>query len=710
MKDITPFLIISLILSFCSLPKNETKEIIAKEVLERTIGKELSSRFHFQYEANDSLDYSKINVKDNSVVVVGNSVIALTRGAYDYLRNHTSSIVSWSGNRIDMPDKLNKCDTIIRSPFKFRYYMNVVTHGYTTPYWDWNRWEKEIDWMALHGMNMPLIPGAHEAILMRTFKKLGLTEEEILNYFSGPAHLPWNRMGNITGWDGAMPTSFLDKQVDLTHKIIDRLNDLDMFYIVPAFAGFIPSELCQLFPNENVRELGWCGFDKKVKILNPKSDLFQVIGKLYIEEWEKEFGKGKFYLADSFNEMNVPLSKNDNEAYKELSSYGESVYNPIKEINPDAVWVMQGWTFPYYKDSTGKRFWTKDKLNALISKVPNDKALVLDLANDYNKLIWKIDYSWKIYDGFFGKQWVYSFIPNMGGKVPLNGVLDFYAKAPQEAIDNSDTNLVGFGFAPEGIENNEIIYELLSDWGWRTKAIDLKKWIPNYCKSRYGSSCDEIINAYDLLRKSCYGKFYDAPRFKYQFRPMQDYPSVNDSPEFFLAVKKFLNCSEKYKNEPLYIVDAIELSAQYLQLKADEMLESYLNDEKNDEVFNEAMLLLKNVDKILGSHPNHSLNRWIKFAREMGDNKLESDYYESNAKRLITTWGGNVNEYAARTWNGLICDYYVKRWEEWHEAKVNKGKFEIKKWEENWIKKPYLKNEDRLSDPLILAKKLVNKY
>ncbi len=24
------------------------------------------------------------------------------------------------------------------------------------PYWDWERWEKEIDWMAVHGINMPL--------------------------------------------------------------------------------------------------------------------------------------------------------------------------------------------------------------------------------------------------------------------------------------------------------------------------------------------------------------------------------------------------------------------------------------------------------------------------------------------------------------------------------------------------------------------------
>ena len=39
------------------------------------------------------------------------------------------------------------------------------------------------------------------------------------------------------------------------------------------------------------------------------------------------------------------------------------------------------------------------------------------------------------------------------------------------------------------------------------------------------------------------------------------------------------------------------------------------------------------------------------------------DYYEKNARNLITTWGGSLNDYASRSWAGLISDYYAKRWE-----------------------------------------------
>ena len=42
------------------------------------------------------------------------------------------------------------------SVFKWRYYMNVVTHSYSAAFWDTDRWMQEIDWMALSGVNLPL--------------------------------------------------------------------------------------------------------------------------------------------------------------------------------------------------------------------------------------------------------------------------------------------------------------------------------------------------------------------------------------------------------------------------------------------------------------------------------------------------------------------------------------------------------------------------
>lgn len=708
-------IILVLFLVNCSNINSENSE--AKNVITRIVGEKNAELFDLKIEKNSELNDSySVSVKNGKIQVVGNSPVALCRGAYDYLSNGCNSIVSWSGNRINIPAQLPDYSNTITSPYQYRYYFNVVTHGYTTPFWDWNRWEKEIDWMAVHGINMPLLSGAHEAILFRVFKKLGLTNEEIDTYFTGPAHLPWNKMGNITGWDGPLPDSYFEKQIILNHKILKRLEKLGMSPIVPAFAGFVPKAITRLFPEEKLRQLAWGGFadQYKANILEPGSDLFIKIGKMYITEYEKEFGKMEYYLADSFNEMDVPLSDDPAKAEKELAGYGKAVYSSINEANPEATWVMQGWTFPYQKGKDGKLFWTPNRLKALLSEIPDNKLLILDLANEYNRLWWKSEPSWKLYDGFFGKKWIYSFIPNMGGKVPLNGNLDIYATIPIEALNyDRKQNLVGFGFAPEGIENNEIIYELLSDMGWTDKEIELKNWIESYCKKRYGSYPNKMKKAYEYLNKSCFDSFTPHPRFKYQLRPNSGSDgTVHISEDFNIGVKTFLECSDEMVGNKLYEYDAIELGTQYLGIKTDELLKKFTSNKgsKNYKVLDEALELMAIIDKLLESHPNHKLENWQKLARNFGDTETEKKYYESNANRLITTWGGRINDYSARTWSGLIRDYYLPRWKLYYEAEKNGQEFDLQKWEEDWIKTSKLSSVEPYPNPINQIKLLINRY
>lgn len=59
---------------------------------------------------------------------------------------------------------------------------------------------------------------------------------------------------------------------------------------------------------------------------------------------------GGLYLADSFNEMEIPFPPHGDPArYEQLASYGERLYRSISSGNKDAVWVMQGWMFGYQR-------------------------------------------------------------------------------------------------------------------------------------------------------------------------------------------------------------------------------------------------------------------------------------------------------------------------------------------------------------------------
>jgi alpha-N-acetylglucosaminidase len=55
------------------------------------------------------------------------------------------------------------------------------------------------------------------------------TEEELSTYFTGPAILPWNRMGNVQGWLGPLPNSWIDQQMQLQLLILERLRSFGEF-------------------------------------------------------------------------------------------------------------------------------------------------------------------------------------------------------------------------------------------------------------------------------------------------------------------------------------------------------------------------------------------------------------------------------------------------------------------------------------------------
>lgn len=108
-----------------------------------------------------------------------------------------------------MPDKLPLPKETIRKKASVadRYYLNYCTFSYSMPFWDEERWMKEIDWMALHGINMPLMMTGIETVWRNLLKKLGYDDEEIGRFISGPAFLAWWQMNNLEGWGGRCQTN-----------------------------------------------------------------------------------------------------------------------------------------------------------------------------------------------------------------------------------------------------------------------------------------------------------------------------------------------------------------------------------------------------------------------------------------------------------------------------------------------------------------------
>ena len=82
------------------------------------------------------------------------------------------------------------------------------------------RWEQEIDWMALNGINLPLAFVGQEYVWRQVYLQLGLPDSDLASFFSGPAFLPWQRMGNVYEWGGPLPLTWIESRSQLQTRIL----------------------------------------------------------------------------------------------------------------------------------------------------------------------------------------------------------------------------------------------------------------------------------------------------------------------------------------------------------------------------------------------------------------------------------------------------------------------------------------------------------
>lgn len=643
---------------------------------------------------NSTRDFFDLEAKDGKASITASNGVSLCRGVYHYTRHVGAGMVAWSGNalrlRFPLPDFPR---TRVECPYQFRHYMNVVTFGYTTAYWDWERWEQEIDWMALHGINMPLAHVGQEIVWRRVWSEYGLSEDDLDAHFTGPAHLPWNRMGNINRHDGPPPRSWHDRQTKLQHRILRRMRELGMHPVVPAFAGIVPAALRDKLGPAEVHALEpWAGFPEEYRtyLLSPFSSLFPEIGRRFIHEYAREFGRCQYYLADSLNELELPELRNDPERF--VAALGRVTAKSIHDTDPEGVWLMQGW--PLYFTP---RVWTKKAVKAFLDSMPDERVIIIDLCNELFP-------GWRKFRAFYGKPWIYGVVHNFGGNNPVNGDLKFYAKEPAKAMGSTQRgNLVGFSICPEGIENNELVYELLTDISWSKKRISLSSWIADYCRARYGSYPAAMRKAWRLLLPTCYHRFHITIRHGFQRRPyLRPVGRVDVRPGAREALEAFLACAPAMRDSSHFINDAVELAVHYIGTQVDARLRdagrahgAELIDFRN-QCIEDSLEMLLAIDALMAHHPTACLDRWLGFARGCGSTPGESRYYAANARRLITTWGGPaLAEYGSKVWNGLIRDYYVPRWRLYFEALQRGEEADLAQWEEKWIQ-----SDDPLSAPV----------
>lgn len=692
----------------------------AAGVMHRLIGDRAVAFEFSDVDPVDGRDVFEVEARGGRVRVSGSSGVAMTRGAYEYLRRACNASVAWEGSRLELPASFPDFAKLrVVCPNRYRHYFNVVTFGYTMVWWDWERWQREIDWMALHGINLPMAMNGQEAIWQRVWKGYGLSDDDLARFFSGPAFLPWHRMGNLNGHGGPLPQRWIDSQRELQKKILARERALGMTPITPAFSGFVPEAFAQAHSTARFRKNpAWAGFEPTI-LLDASDPLFAEVGARFIREYVQEFGSDHLYLADTFNEM-LPQVKPETRL-QELTAHSQSVYRSLLEGDPQAIWVMQGWLFLYDRE-----FWKTDEVRALLEPIPDDRMLLIDLACEQMQV-------WRKHEAFRKKNWLFSTVHNFGQNTPSQGDLALYAKYSIDALrDPTHGKMAGMGITAEGVEHNAVVYELLTDMMWRDEAMPLDDWIAAYCTRRYGVYPSEIREAWDLLRQTVYAKQGVPRRLEYTLRPSLDaVPPEASGPErsrLEQALDRLLAGAERLGANDLYRRDVVDVAKRLVEEYAATFVSEAIAAHKAGDRQTLARAaqrhaeILADLDKLLATRPEYRLARWIDAARAWAVEPGEADLYERNARLQITVWGGGAElaDYARKEWAGLTSSFHAPRWRMFFDALLAADKehpFDpeawgnsMLKWETRWAESLTPIPAPAAADAVDVARELLAKY
>ncbi|MBQ9669079.1 MAG: alpha-N-acetylglucosaminidase [Prevotella sp.] len=641
------------------------------DLLER-IDAGASKKFKIQ-RVNAERDFFELDQQGQRVVVRGNSWVNIGVGLNWYLKYHAGIHLTWNQMHARLPQVLPPVTRKERheTGLALRYAFNYCTFSYSMAFWDWNRWQEEIDWLCLHGVNLPLAIVGEECVWRNMLLKLGYTEEEVGQFIAGPAFLAWWEMNNLEGWGGPLPRSWYARQEQLQRQILKRMKELDMHPVLPGYCGMVPHDAHERL-GLNAGNAGlWNGFQRPANML-PTDERFDEIATLYYNELTRLYGRADYYSMDPFHE-----SKDD--ATIDYAEAGRKLMAAMKRVNPRAVWVIQGWT--------------ENPRPEMVDPMKAGDLLVLDLFSECRPMFGAPSI-WRRADGYKQHEWLFCLLQNFGANVGLHGrmdqLLNNFSLAMQSSIQPA-----GIGFTMEGSENNPVMFELMSELPWRADRLTKEEWLTAYVKARYGNDSPQIENAWQLLGRT----IYNCPAGNNQQGPHESIfcgrPSLNNfqasswskmknyySPSSTLqAAQLFLEGAKQIPMSNNLEYDLVDITRQAL---ADQARLQYHHTIANYKAFDiEAfrkdadrflkMLLLQ--DELLGTRLEFRLGHWTQAAIDCGTTADERQFFEWNARVQITTWGnrycadtGGLRDYAHKEWQGLLRDFYYVRWKTYFDA------------------------------------------
>lgn len=648
----------------------------------------LAPQFSLEIEARaDRRDYFRIDGRAGHIEVRAATTPTLLAGVNWYLKTVAHLQVSTNGVQLGPPGLVLPAPPApIEMPARYpwRYALNENTDGYTTPYWDEARWRREIDILALQGVNAMLVERGMDEVLYRTFREFGYGDEEIRAWITSPAHQNWQLMGNMCCFNGPISRALLDKRAASGRRIVAMLRELGIEPVFQGYYGIVPADFAKKHPDAHVIDQGdWCGFTRPGWI-DPRDPWFAKIADAFYRIERELYGDSA--LADADARARSAISElYDMEIFQEGGSAGnvpigegaKAVQAALLRARPNARWMMMAWI--------------KNPLPELVAALDPAHTLIVDIEQG------RIARENRD-EQFKGIPWLFGGLWEFGGRTTLGAPLHDYAVRLPRMAAAPGSRIVGAALFTEGLDTNPFAFDLYADMAWRDAPVDLAAWTRDYAQRRYGAGDAHAERAWQILAATAYGYRADVdpkpdagerdaahdslfaaePSLTTTHAASWSPPGMRYDPrELQPALTELLQVAAPLRSTETYRYDLVDVARQVLANESRRLLPLIKASFEAKDRTRFASLTaewlrdLRLQESLLRSNEYFLLGAWLARVPAWASSKAELAQLNYDARSILTTWGdrhastiGGLRDYANRDWAGLTADYHLPRWQQ----------------------------------------------